>query len=171
MGNEYVSTAASSIVRICCDGFECKDWRGRFYTRYQEEPVSFRNAGELLERLEGFYNWLGYPQASMENRSFRKKSTERRTPEDLASVQKTGIKQKGERSVVVNEETMSKHQGEKATFVVRIQYRQNASWQGQVTWAEKNKTVPFRSALELLKLIDSTEEAPEESWDRGEGQL
>lgn len=171
MSNEYVSIAASSIVRICCDGFESKDWRGRFYTRYQEKPVSFRNAGELLERLEGFYNWLGYPQASMENRSFQKKPSERRALEEPASVRGTSINQKGERSIVVNEEAMSKHQGEKATFVVRIQYRQNASWQGQVTWAEKNKTVPFRSALELLKLIDSTEAAPEESWDRGDGQL
>lgn len=80
------------------------------------------------------------------------------------------MKQKEEKAVVTKEETMNKHQGEKATFVVRIQYRQNASWQGQVTWAEKNKTVPFRSALELLKLIDSTEGVPEENWDRGDGQ-
>ena len=76
----------------------------------------------------------------------------------------------GEKAAVVKEDDMNRHQGEKATFVVRIQYRQNASWQGQVTWAEKNKTVPFRSALELLKLIDSTEGVPEENWDRGDGQ-
>lgn len=171
MSNEYVSIAASSIVRICCDKFESGDWSGRFYTRYQEKPVSFQNAGELLERLEGFYNWLGYPQASMENRSFRKKSSGRRAPQGTASVPETRIKQKGERSIVLNEEAMNKHQGEKGTFIVRIQYRQNASWQGQVTWAEKNKTVPFRSALELLKLIDSTEAASEENWDWSDGQL
>ncbi len=168
MNSEYISIAASSVVRLCCDRFESGDWGGRFYTRYQEKPVSFRNTGELLERLDGFYNWLGYPQASMENRSFRKKPSERRVLQETASPQEARIKQKGERSIVVNEEAMNKHQGEKATFVVRIQYRQNASWQGQVTWAEKNKTVPFRSALELLKLIDSTQEAPEESWDRGD---
>lgn len=45
---------------------------------------------------------------------------------------------------------------ERATFMVRIQYRQNATWQGQVTWAEKQQTMLFRSALELLKLMDST---------------
>lgn len=168
MNNDHVSVAASSIVRICCDRFENSDWNGRFYTRYQEKPVSFQNAGELLERLEGFYNWLGYPQASMENRSFQKKPSERRGHQGTASAQETRKKQKGEPIVVVNEEAMNKHQGEKATFVVRIQYRQNASWQGQVTWAEKNKTVPFRSALELLKLIDSTECAPEGSWERGD---
>ena len=72
---------------------------------------------------------------------------------------------------MVKEDDMNRHQGEKATFVVRIQYRQNASWQGQVTWAEKNQTVPFRSALELLKLIDSTEASPEESWNQNEERI
>ena len=44
----------------------------------------------------------------------------------------------------------------KATFVVRILYRENQSWQGQITWAETNETRPFRSVLELMKLMDST---------------
>ena len=30
----------------------------------------------------------------------------------------------------------------------------NASWQGQVTWADKNITKNFRSTLELIKLMD-----------------
>lgn len=166
MEKQYVSLAASSIVRVCCDRFENGDWSGRFYTRYEAEPVSFRNAGDLLERLEGFYNWLGYPQASMENRSFQK-PLRRKTSKRAASVQENRTGKKGERIVVGEEEAMNKHQGQKATFVVRIQYRQNASWQGQVTWAEQNKTVQFRSALELLKLIDSTEAVTEESWDQG----
>ena len=45
--------------------------------------------------------------------------------------------------------------GDKGTFVVQVQYRQHATWQGKVLWAEKNETKQFRSALELLKLIDS----------------
>lgn len=28
------------------------------------------------------------------------------------------------------------------------------TWQGKVTWAEKNRSQYFRSALELLKLMD-----------------
>lgn len=41
------------------------------------------------------------------------------------------------------------------TFIVHIKYQQNSTWQGDVTWAEKKKKQSFRSALELLKLIDS----------------
>lgn len=43
----------------------------------------------------------------------------------------------------------------KSTFIVQILNAQNDSWQGTVTWTEKKETMPFRSALELLQLIDS----------------
>ena len=42
------------------------------------------------------------------------------------------------------------------TFVVQVISAQNATWQGVVTWAEDKRKQPFRSALELLKLIDSS---------------
>lgn len=42
------------------------------------------------------------------------------------------------------------------TFVVQILDSQNATWQGTVTWTEGRQSKPFRSALELLKLIDSS---------------
>ncbi|MBR5519561.1 MAG: hypothetical protein IKU55_02470 [Clostridia bacterium] len=53
------------------------------------------------------------------------------------------------------EHDLTNCRGEKGTFVVHVQYRQNATWQGTVVWADKNKTQRFRSALELMKLIDS----------------
>ena len=40
------------------------------------------------------------------------------------------------------------------TFVVKIMNNQNSTWQGSVTWVEEQRTQQFRSALELLKLID-----------------
>jgi len=42
-----------------------------------------------------------------------------------------------------------------ASFKVRILFRQNASWQGSVAWLEQNVEEPFRSALEMIMLIDS----------------
>lgn len=41
------------------------------------------------------------------------------------------------------------------TFILNIYNRQNATWQGSVTWVEKKEKQQFRSALELLKLIGS----------------
>lgn len=40
------------------------------------------------------------------------------------------------------------------TFVVHVTCCENATWQGEVTWAEENRREKFRSALELIRLID-----------------
>ena len=40
------------------------------------------------------------------------------------------------------------------TFIVRIMNRQNSTWQGSVTWVDNQETQKFRSALELVKMID-----------------
>ena len=45
-------------------------------------------------------------------------------------------------------------ENQKGTFIVKINHTDNASWRGQVTWADKNITKNFRSTLELIKLMD-----------------
>ncbi|MBQ4416735.1 MAG: hypothetical protein IJQ26_06135 [Lachnospiraceae bacterium] len=59
--------------------------------------------------------------------------------------------------------------GKQGTFIVQVQYRQNSSWQGQVIWAEENKREHFRSALELMKLIDSAM-SQENAAEQGESE-
>ena len=46
-------------------------------------------------------------------------------------------------------------EGRCATFAVRVLFRQNASWQGSVSWLEGSREESFRSALELAFLMDS----------------
>ena len=46
------------------------------------------------------------------------------------------------------------HHGEIGTFIIRVQQRQNSSWQGRITWVDEDKTIYFRSAWEMMKLID-----------------
>ena len=38
-------------------------------------------------------------------------------------------------------------------FLVSIKYQDNTSWQGTVQWLESGETIHFRSALELINLI------------------
>ncbi len=42
---------------------------------------------------------------------------------------------------------------QRASFLVRILYRRNASWQGEIQWMEGQSTQRFRSALELVALM------------------
>ena len=60
---------------------------------------------------------------------------------------------------------MKKEEKNKSTFIVKIDHQQNATWQGQVVWAEEERVERFRSALELIRLMD---EAMERS---GQGSL
>ena len=47
-------------------------------------------------------------------------------------------------------------------FLIEIKSRQHGTWQGNITLIGEGKAVPFRSALELLRLIDAAgEEAAE----------
>lgn len=50
------------------------------------------------------------------------------------------------------------------TFVVKVLYRQNASWQGIVKWVETGQEVKFRSALELIMLMNEAIDAVRPSW-------
>lgn len=40
------------------------------------------------------------------------------------------------------------------TFIIKIKDGQHNTWQGSVCWVDEHKEKNFRSALELLKLID-----------------
>ena len=53
------------------------------------------------------------------------------------------------------------------TFVVKIISRQSGTWHGEVTWAETGKRVRFRNTMELIRLIDSTNESNDDfrTWD------
>lgn len=43
----------------------------------------------------------------------------------------------------------------KKTFVIKIVDDQNESWQGYILWLEEQKKQHFRSALEMLNLIQT----------------
>ena len=43
--------------------------------------------------------------------------------------------------------------GEEATFYLRVFFRQNSSWQGDIQWVEAGQKQSFRSVLELLMMM------------------
>ena len=55
----------------------------------------------------------------------------------------------------MSDETLLSKHGDIGTFIVRVQHRQNSSWQGRITWMEEDRTIQFRSVWEMIKLIES----------------
>jgi len=53
-----------------------------------------------------------------------------------------------------NPETENKANRPIATFKVDLLFRQNESWQGNILWVEKKQEAQFRSALEMIMLMD-----------------
>lgn len=70
-----------------------------------------------------------------------------------------------------DDELLGRH-GDLGTFIIRVQHRQNSSWQGRITWMDRNRTLYFRSIWEMIKLVASAldtvseqeDAALEQSW-------
>ena len=134
-----VDVSAPNLMSICIDENENHEKQGRFYHRYSVEPMLFTDLNSLLIEADRLMDKIDYPQASMRSRNFFDTQENR--------------KEKGAERVKTADEILNES-GKKATFVVNVQYRQNATWQGKVLWAEAGRSCNFRSASELLKLID-----------------
>lgn len=55
----------------------------------------------------------------------------------------------------------------KGTFEIAVKFTQNSTWQGQIHWVEKNQKQNFRSALEMLRLMDEAlTDDKEDKWQK-----
>ncbi len=102
-----------------------------------DQDLKFENLTQMLLGIEQILDMIQYPQASLETRSFSQ-VTGSVEPEKALKL----AADKGKDTPI-------------ATFKLNILFRQNASWQGSLVWLEDNSEVQFRSALELVQLLDS----------------
>ena len=134
-----MAAAAPNLVVVCFQ--EMNPARGQLYHRYSREGVSFLSIYHMVEQVDRLCDDIGYPARSTNLRSLvRKHITKRRNYRKMEKVMEL--------------EELMEQKGAEGTFLVHVQFRQNATWQGQVTWVDKKQTCQFRSALELMKLID-----------------
>lgn len=126
-GNAYRTTV------VCVDSYDEHVLRGRLYNPHQPEGIAFRSVMEFLLRMEDLLDDMHFPQSFSAVRSFGA------PPERTAASPPAAERQ----------------EGQCATFAVRVLFRQNASWQGSLTWLEEGKEESFRSVLELLLLMHS----------------
>lgn len=136
--NYQISWYAPNFINMCIDNINDEELSGRIYHCYSKEPWKFTNILQLIELADDFFDKLEFPQASTSARSF-------------TSIQFSGVDRLDK---VRSPEDFIENRGQKGTFFLNVRYCQNSSWQGSVTWVEEQREQHFRSALELLKLID-----------------
>ena len=157
MGKTQWYIGAPNGVVLCINGSNEGDLSGVFYHSYSTESVPFSGIGQMVLRMEKLYDYLRFPYPGTNNRTFGEEKKLTRMTEER-------------KKIMSDDALLSKH-GDIGTFIVRVQHRQNSSWQGRITWMEEDKTVQFRSVWEMIKLIESAvdlvsepETDPEEAW-------
>ena len=135
-----VYTGISNSIVLAVDDKDIRGIQGRVYRAYSEEAIPIACFEEVIRIAENLFNDLGYPQMTTNDREFGGSSYSYRKKEEMVRV--------------MDDKTLLEQQGDLGTFIIRVQHRQHSSWQGKVTWIEENETVNFRSALELMKMID-----------------
>ena len=138
-------TAMSIKMRAEIISFGNGMMRGELYSQYLETPYVFTSLIRMISKMEEIFDTNRFPEKFFTPRTFGVEKREKRK-----SVVKGSEVVKDQGSPATVESTGSK----KCTFEISVRFRQNATWQGQILWAEKNLTQNFRSVLEMLKLMD-----------------
>lgn len=136
-----INISPRNLLNICVDSKEDGEIRGRLYHCYKEEPVRFTSVVELITIAERLFEDIGYPQASTKTRSFE----EKKEAYPLSKLTK-----------VVEQKDLIQHRGEIGTFVTYVQYRQQSTWQGELSWMEQEERYEFYNSLEFIKWIDQS---------------
>lgn len=120
-------------VMVYVDSIEDRIPNGRFHIASSSDAQPFHGLCQLFIDANQQLDREKFPQSFTELRTFQKPSNQ---AEPAAAV-------------------ANQNRGEVATFSIRILFRQNASWQGSVTWLEGKQEEFFRSVLELMVLLDN----------------
>lgn len=127
----------TSIIKIY--DYQDKNPQGVLYNPFYGEEVAFYNLTQLLLLMEDMMDGMKFPQEAVHSRRFKHHKKYDEPVRVLPKPAQEAI----------------------ATFKVKVLFRQSASWQGKLSWAEGKQELAFRSALELVKLMDSALPQPE----------
>ena len=128
--------------------------KGELYHSYSTEATPFESMHQMISQMEVLYDTLRFPFPGSSERSF--------------SEQKPAEETKLERIRIMSDEQLLSKHGDIGTFIVRVQHRQNSSWQGRLTWMEEDKTIQFRSVWEMIKLIENAVDSVSRAEDEEE---
>lgn len=137
-----IGITAPNLMVVCLDTAADSKEEGRLYSCYSREPMLFQDKNQLLLLMEEVMESINFPQSSVSLRDYGGKEHEKHEKPPK----------------VLEQEEMITFRGEINTYAVRIQYRQNATWQGEIMWLEQNMLRSFSSELEMLKLMDNMRE-------------
>ncbi|MDL2237759.1 hypothetical protein LJC56_08030 [Christensenellaceae bacterium OttesenSCG-928-K19] len=129
------------VTEVCIDtGTNMEDIDGYLVHKATGRAWRFKGLVDMVNHLEELFDTENFPQATHKMREMKSEK-----------------ENAGKIEVSLEDIAMdaSELKDKAPTFVIKVQYRQNASWQGMIQWLKGEKETQFKSALELIKLMDS----------------
>lgn len=123
------------ITLVCLDRYDRSVPEGRLYHPVQPEGSRFYGMIDFFKKADALLDSAQLPQRFSEPRTFANGQAEPQKWETPAPA--------------------LPRRGHLATFSLRVRFRRNSSWQGTLGWLEGKREEQFRSALELIRLMDS----------------
>ena len=120
---------ACRYSRVCIDSYNNENMKGFISNPFYEKTVRFESTMDFLTKMQDMIEEMEYPKPYKLMRSF----------------EASPLRPDGDPS----------EDGKLATFIVKILFCQNSSWQGTITTKKGESEQPFRSALELLFMMNS----------------
>lgn len=125
-------TEEGRTIFVCVDDYTNGVLQGRVYSNLLNGGREFQSFSGFILVTEKILDKMEFPKAFSTIRTFAPQP-EKDTPPSISPRQ----------------------EGKLANFALRILFRQNASWQGAITWLEQKQEQSFRSVLELILLFDN----------------
>jgi len=119
------------MITVCVDDYSNGILNGRVNIPFLQAEYSFRNTMDFLKKTDVMLEKMKFPTSISKCGSFSAKRPEAAAPAQTVE------------------------DGKLATFLLRVIFRENASWQGSLVWMEGRQGESFRSTLEMLMLMDS----------------
>lgn len=129
---------------ITVTSYENRQIAGYFYNGFLDCGAYFTSEMQIIWLAENLLDAMAFPQCGVEYRKFDKPKRAR-----AKRVEGSTMKEMVTKMIDAPEALNGK-----ATFVIQVQFRQNATWQGTLQWVERGETRRFRSTLEMLMLMD-----------------
>ena len=153
-----VLTDRCAIFGLDIHGNDHHEYQGRVVHLLGHAALPFRSMMEGLWAVERMIDGVGYIQKAVKPRTWQgapiaRKVGNRSVATTISNQYVEGWNMQTEQEALLPMKQTS------ASFVVKIQYRQNATWQGTLEWLDGHRTQHFRSTMEMLKLIEEVVEA------------
>lgn len=131
---------APNMLWLCIDHFHEETLSGRIYTTVHKDPIKFNDFSQLILFADQLFDDIAYPQ------SFEKKRTFKAEEESMDFTSKR-------KYYVIQSSEIISHRGKLQTFILSVEMRKHANWQGKLYTKNFEVINSFCDIIDLMHVL------------------